>query len=198
MSSQKFSQQSRGCLEIMPEYDNLVTPSSPNPATNDSRITQKMLSRISSLSMLWALFTMPLTNGIQGIGKLVRIREQVPELRQSFGSALNSEFESLIPNPSPIRVRLSEFTIVNLRNKFGPMLMSHNGKISVLRGGFTPKRGKKSKSKRKPLSLKYKIQKRILSVSNSRPKLLPVFISSFPPSFHQFHPNYLAYKNYLR
>ena len=39
--------------------------------------------------------------------------------------------------------------------------------VLSLRGGYTPKHGKKSKSKRKPLSLKYKIQKRIRSVNFS-------------------------------
>ena len=47
--------------------------------------------------------------------------------------------------------------------------LCRNGILALtLRGGYTPKNGKKSKSKRKPLSLKYKILKRIRAVSPGR------------------------------
>jgi hypothetical protein len=162
----------------MPDYVEYDGPfaMTPNPAS--CRITQKSLVRSSwALSMVMVLLTVPFTNGIQGIGQLVKMKDKNSGFLLSFGSALNLRQIYTAAKLPPFKIGLSYVSCVNVMMHIGPLVGTQTGTMSALRGGFTPKRGKKSKSKRKPLSLKYKIQKRILSVSNSHSLPLLIFIS---------------------
>ena len=148
--------------EIMPQCNSLFSIT-PSPSIYQCRNIPKTFVPSSWALSMWILLTIPLTSGIQGIGQLVRIKYPNPGLRLSFGSVLDLHQIYAAGN---LKNGLSDARIVNIVKQFEPIMMIQTDTISALRGGYTPTRGKKSKSKRKPLSLKYKIQKRILSVSN--------------------------------
>jgi hypothetical protein len=108
----------------------------------------------------------------KNIYRISRISSNAQKFRMTF-TLDEAEMSSVLSKSSlgltehdmirmPNTISCPKLTESNLR----ALRISYNStRILSLRGGYTAKHGKKSKSKRKPLSLKYKIQKRIRAVS---------------------------------